>query len=281
MLDSAALDVAVGLFTIYFLLSVICTQVNEYISGLIGLRSGKLQQGIEAMLTGGSAEKLYAHPLIKALGRGKGRPSYIPSRTFAVALLNVLSSAPNDMAALRAELAKTAASGDETAEAILSIVDAADENLQATRAGIAAWFDQTMERVSGEYKRRLQSITLAVASVITLVTGADTFAITNTPLEQPGRARVPRGNGGHRRRDARRSRRRARDLRDPFRLDGLAERRVRMGLQDRRLAGYDYGHVTGRALLVRCPPAREQSALIRSSPPDSRDPASRATASPI
>ena len=94
----AALDVALGLIFVYLLLSLICTTVNEWVAALMKHRSRTLEEGIRnllnAQLAGGArklSEQLYQHPLIKALSRPGGLPTYIPSGTFSMALVDVLT----------------------------------------------------------------------------------------------------------------------------------------------------------------------------------------------
>src|SRR4051812_33709511 len=92
MFGSAILDVAAGLIFIYFVMSIVCTQINEMLSSVFMWRAQDLEKGIRAMLEHAPIEgrtrldkDLLAHPLITALGK---KPSYIPSRTFALALLD-------------------------------------------------------------------------------------------------------------------------------------------------------------------------------------------------
>jgi hypothetical protein len=102
MLGSMVLEVAIGLIFVYLLLSFIVTAVTELISGFLKWRSNNLWEGLHKLLDSGEAETwvnaLYDHPLVNGMARpgkftgspkGKG-PSYIPSRTFAVALLEVI-----------------------------------------------------------------------------------------------------------------------------------------------------------------------------------------------
>lgn len=101
MFDSAILDVAIGLAFIFLLVSLLVTAVSEILSGWLKWRSTHLWDGLEHLLQSADARnQLYAHPLIKGLARvdieapdwkgGRNGPSYIPSRTFALALIDVL-----------------------------------------------------------------------------------------------------------------------------------------------------------------------------------------------
>lgn len=109
MLDSPLIEVAIGLSLVFLLLSLLVSSLCEMMAGLFGWRAQYLWAGIETLLRSPDARaKIYAHPLIKGLAplpavarpvsgmlakiglvRGHG-PSYIPSRTFALALLDVI-----------------------------------------------------------------------------------------------------------------------------------------------------------------------------------------------
>lgn len=54
-----------------------------------------------------------------------------------------------------------------------------------TDADIEAWFDQTMERATGWYKRKIAWITIAVATVLTVSINADTVVAARTLWRSP------------------------------------------------------------------------------------------------
>ena len=47
------------------------------------------------------------------------------------------------------------------------------------------WFDDTMDRASGWYKRRIQLITIIIALFLTVLTNADTVTITYSLWKNP------------------------------------------------------------------------------------------------
>ena len=69
--------------------------------------------------------------------------------------------------------------------AVLSALDAGDATLDAVRASVESWYDATMERVSGVYKRRVQLWLLSIAACVTLGLGADTFQMIATFANNP------------------------------------------------------------------------------------------------
>jgi hypothetical protein len=115
-LGSTMLEVIIGLVFVFSLISLLATAIQEFIARIFALRSRNLKAGIKNLLAGDDdlRKALYDHPLIAALGNktfnqdgGRlfklwnqgdkaqskpkwGGPEYIPSRTFAIALLDQL-----------------------------------------------------------------------------------------------------------------------------------------------------------------------------------------------
>jgi hypothetical protein len=152
-------------------------------------------------------DDFYAHPLIRSLYKGAkflprrtekrqgtpwetGRlPSYISPRAFAVALMDTLAPnalapdaqgnprTPQDMtAAVRAAIAETQIP-EGLKHQLLTIVDDARGEIDDFRKGLEAWFDDSMARVSGWYKRHSQLIMLPIAVLIVLGLNANTLTI--------------------------------------------------------------------------------------------------------
>jgi hypothetical protein len=98
-------------------------------------------------------------------------PSYISGRTFARALLDVLSRDPAvpHGPALPARLKQWAsdkASHDPLAEALRPLLVGAEDNLQAFEARVAQWYDDHMARVSGWYKRHVRWVSLGIGLIV-------------------------------------------------------------------------------------------------------------------
>jgi hypothetical protein len=194
MFGSQILDIGIGLIFVYLLLGLIFSVLNEWIARIFALRSGNLEDGIRNLLSGKSSEGreladiFYEHPLVKGLSRQEwfdkllgrlGRPSYIPSRTFALALLDILAPAavagPKAFEDVRKAVAELPDS--DVKKVLLFHLDESGGKLEMARANVEQWFNDSMDRVSGWYKRRLQLITLTVALVASVWLNADTFAI--------------------------------------------------------------------------------------------------------
>jgi|GEM_PF-3132846 len=130
----------------------------------------------------------YAHPLIVGLSQLPWRlwpwdtkvriPSYIPTQTFTRALIGTIapesSGAPSPLLEVRRAL--TSLPEHLRRPLLLSLNDAAGD-VHMFQAGVATWFDNAMERVSGLYKRKTKITVLLLAMGVTLFTNADTVRI--------------------------------------------------------------------------------------------------------
>jgi hypothetical protein len=189
---NAALDVLIGLFFLYFLLSIVCSSINEGISAVFKLRGANLERGIRVLLADpAKAKEFYAHwrmrSLIKPPGlifKSERKPSYIPSRVFALTLLDTFAppvgGAPDDLIGrATAALGPHAKEGsNETVRGLLqdALTDARG-NVDRFRASLEQSFDDVMDRASGWYKRKVQLILLGVALALVVGINADSYAL--------------------------------------------------------------------------------------------------------
>jgi len=195
---NAALDVLVGLFFLYFLLSIVCSAVNEGIASALNLRAKNLEEAIFSLLGDEAhAKAFYEHHRITALfkpGKADGKPtvggrkpSYIPSRAFAMTLLDMFIPAtppagdaptPHLVEAVKAELAKVDAIKNDRVRGLLQdAIHEAGGDANRFRTAIERSYDEVMDRASGWYKRKVQVILLAIAFALVVVINADSFGI--------------------------------------------------------------------------------------------------------
>lgn len=104
LFNSVTLEVAIGLFFVFLIVSLLCSELNEIIAAVVNLRAKFLHKGITGLFN--ENEKLvrdfYESPLIKGLSQpqtGPGRllaraesspPSYIPSYVFSRVLRDII-----------------------------------------------------------------------------------------------------------------------------------------------------------------------------------------------
>ncbi len=107
-----------------------------------------------------------------------GHPSYLPSRTFATTVMDLVTHAkPGSISFADLEIGvKNLATGD-VRTALLALIQNASGDLDRAQKNIEQWFDDTMERASGWYKRRTQVVIVCVAALLTVGTNADTVRI--------------------------------------------------------------------------------------------------------
>jgi hypothetical protein len=186
LLGSTVIEVAFGMLFVYLLLSLLCSAVGEYIEAKYNNRAKYLRKGIELLLNDTSgkgadlAQLLYDHGLVRPLYRDKNKlPSYIPSRTFALALWNMATASEagggvsNDLNKIRQ--AVTQLPNQELRTAMLTLIDEAHGDLDRARRNIEDWYEGMMDRVSGWYKRRTGVLMLLLGFVIAFAINADSI----------------------------------------------------------------------------------------------------------
>jgi hypothetical protein len=179
MFSSNILDVAVGLVFIFLLLSLISSAANELIEAFLKKRAVYLEHGIKEIVgntdlvaSQNFVKSIYEHGLINALYRGdysntpkKELPSYIPARNFAIAVIDLWKA--RDQVPMPANVEKAMTAFERVAEGKADVLRQEVEN----------WFNSSMDRVSGWYKRRTQVIVLILGSLATILVNADCISI--------------------------------------------------------------------------------------------------------
>lgn len=191
------IGVFIGMTFMYFILAVLCSGLKEFIASKLDLRAKTLETAIASMLSNEPqaaagtvpppntnptaqfytelASQFYNHALIRGLGFGEKKPSYIPAQYFSTVLEEILK-------------AKQVGSADYTSlirnlpegtlkDKLKALADRAGNDAKATRGEVEKWFDTTMDRVSGWYKRQAQKIVLGVAFALVIGLNADSFTV--------------------------------------------------------------------------------------------------------
>jgi hypothetical protein len=195
MFGSTILEVAIGLAFLYMILSLIVTSLTELISQIFALRSANLRRGIQTILADvndtGLTKQFYEHPLIKSLAwqgfsLNRSRPSYIPSHSFVMVLFDLIRNGPNspqfktltDLEALVRDLKDNPLLSEDVRKQLNVLFDTAADIYEA-RLLVENWFNDTMSRISGWYKRRIQLVTLLISLVVTFAANADSIFLFN------------------------------------------------------------------------------------------------------
>ena len=179
MLGSNVLDIAIGLVFVYLVFSLIVTAASELLAGALSWRADNLRKGLERLLGPALAHALYDHPLISKLSKGSRGPSYIPARTFALALVDTL---PN-LGAAHAVGAQTLTGlidniPDADVRRVLALLlDEAGTDGAKLNKNIEDWFNSSMDRVAGWYKRKTQIANVILAVAVVVVVNVDSLLI--------------------------------------------------------------------------------------------------------
>jgi hypothetical protein len=180
MFNSGILDVAIGIVFVYLLVSLIVTAANELIAAVFKMRGRVLWQGLCTLLPtkNSYARKIYEHPLIEGLSAAR-RPSYIPSRTFALALLDVISGGTGEILKGKALEAKIDLLPEDLRRPLKLLLDESKGNLDHFKTQIEVWFNEAMARVSGVYKRKVQYALFFLSFLLAAWLNVDTIVLAN------------------------------------------------------------------------------------------------------
>ena len=186
MFNSAILEVAIGMAFLYILLSLFCSSIKELISQILSMRANNLQEGIKSLLNSDEAstlaEEVYKHPLIKNLAKEGKKPSYIPSKSFVLALLDITSNSNGKISNSPTKLIESLSTGPlkntDTLKSISLLINDAGSDFSKAKENLEEWYDNSMDRVAGWYKKKSQNIILGIALIIALFMNIDSVHIT-------------------------------------------------------------------------------------------------------
>nr|WP_294504806.1 hypothetical protein [uncultured Rhodopila sp.] len=219
MFSSTILDVAAGLIFTFLIVSLAAGAIVEAINSFFKLRSVSLIAGIKQLFNDPKFEKLaltlYQHASINPRGPGapqaaqpaevssavkkaakKLAPAYIDPKQFASALIDILglsaASQTVDKPGTEAIATFTKAINDATTGAppqirnfLIGIVQRTKGDLDAIQAELGRWFDSSMDRLSGAFKRWTQLASVVVALTLSVVLNIDSIAVTRVLWAQP------------------------------------------------------------------------------------------------
>ena len=202
------LEVLVGIIFFFLLVSILCSAIREGIEAWRKSRAAYLERGIRELLHDpdgdGLAKSVYEHPLIYSLyfaayapGRRRGRPgltesggalpSYIPAGNFANALMDIAARGADPLVAsdpsapvlsLRSMRENILNLENEPVQRVLlTAIDSAQGNFDRARSEIEAWYDSSMDRVAGWYKRSTQWLIFGIGLVVAVGLNINTLAI--------------------------------------------------------------------------------------------------------
>jgi hypothetical protein len=201
MFDTPIINVAIGLVFCFAAMSLAASTVTEGLASVIKLRANTLVTGVQQMLNdpkfSGLAQKVYQHALVHPRGDGRMKsrarfwtyngPSYVRPENFAAALVDVLQESPGGFDTLKAGVDKI--EDPQLKQVLQGILVRANGDLEKVHAQIANWFDTSMDRISGAYKRQAQLICFVAALAMSTAMNVDATRVVTTLWAHPEWAR--------------------------------------------------------------------------------------------
>ena len=181
MFGSQALETALGLAFFFLAISIMVTGVQEFIATALKLRANTLASGIKQLMAQGQELNAAAQAILQHPGVNHAqKSSYVPSDAFAMAVVDVLSdgkpTAP--FSEIVAAIDKLPDSPLKTAAQ--SVASRAAGDVTAFEQALAKWFDDNMDRVSGQYKRLCGYFSLSIGLMLSLLFNLDAIAVCKT-----------------------------------------------------------------------------------------------------
>lgn len=205
----AVLDVLVGLCFVFGLFSLLVSAATEVLMTLWAQRARTLVKAIRGLLPGDDLMRmLVQHPLVQGLGAAErdssssgfiakiwqklstvslsdGKradfPSYLPSGVFADTLLHLLRSGGLRKGEVGREDAMAALIEDVQQPDLRTTLQALHDSALDTgipfRLRLQQWFDDTMQRASGWYKRLAQVVLFLVGFIMAIWFNVDALHI--------------------------------------------------------------------------------------------------------
>jgi len=189
---------------------MVFSAIRESIEAWLKTRAAYLEHGIRELLhdpnATGITRSLYNHPLVyglfsgaynpvrgegpSMLAKGNNLPSYIPAKSFALALMDIAARGPEtdavsshpgapviSLESIRMNI--TNLKNEYVQRALLTAIDAAQGDLNALQKNLEDWYDSSMDRVSGWYKRSTHWILFGIGLVVAVAMNINTITVVD------------------------------------------------------------------------------------------------------
>ncbi|HQV00230.1 MAG TPA: hypothetical protein PLO59_03665, partial [Bacteroidia bacterium] len=218
MFNSPVFDIALGLIFIFLLYSLLATIIAEMVVEWIGLRARMLRQAIGRMLNDDHlqtmnrkekvsnraanfllyektdfndslAGRFYSHPSINYLSSGAyhSKPSYLSNENFAATLIQMMREkgiGETDLEKIRFCISNNLLQMEpDTYRQFTHLLLNSGQSVDAFKAQLMLWFDNTMDRANGWYKRKMQLILFWVGFALAVCFNVDCIRIAGILAE--------------------------------------------------------------------------------------------------
>jgi len=193
MFGIESLDVMIGIVTVYLIFALACTAIVEAISSWLSVRSSNLEVALGEFLHGSVddgkefTDAFFAHPIVQSLSKGKdGRPSYIPPVIIGQVVTSLICAKEGASSIKQAIANLPGTTQDNRIKGVLDALQSeAQEDMTAFRKLIEYHYDAAMDRASGWYKKKAQTYSLIVSTVLVLFANVDTIQLANSLSTNP------------------------------------------------------------------------------------------------
>jgi hypothetical protein len=207
------LDLVIGMIFIYFLLSVISSSAVEMILSAAKARSKVLEEWLnrifDTVITEDGKQRtvgqvIMDHCAVIALSEKGRAPSYIDAKNFTSALIEKITYDPQNPKSIASNiddiitaLKNTTLLSTEMQRALLGYAYEARDTYAALsvktiseieyfRSKVENWFDSSMDRLTGTFKKRYsRPFTLLVAVIVAVALNADSVSIAKYLYSNP------------------------------------------------------------------------------------------------
>jgi len=185
------LGVAIGVVLICLLLSIIASHVRELMAAFTAQRAITLEKALRKMVGDAVYEKLTGHPLIETISfqptkffgltlsrASKPRPTYIASPLFTRVLLISLAEIQGLQTTDVKKIVDSLPAGSDLKQKLGAIILGIESDATACVSAVEQWYDGTMDRINGAYKRHTQMWLIVLGMMLAVLFNANLFLIT-------------------------------------------------------------------------------------------------------
>ncbi|MES2041204.1 MAG: hypothetical protein V4495_25580 [Pseudomonadota bacterium] len=189
MFGSQVLETAIGIALFFLAVSLFVTALQEFIATALKLRANTLASGINELLE----QKKNLDPVIQAIMNHPrvspldGKLSYICSTSFAAATIHVLGGIGDASADQfkQLEIAISNLPAGNLKSVLQLAASRAQGDVTKVEQEVATWFDESMDRLSGRYKRYSGYLSLGLGALLAIGMNLNAFAVGSTLWTSP------------------------------------------------------------------------------------------------
>lgn len=131
----------------------------------------------------GGLPRMPASPAGSTWSQRRSLPSYIPARSFAEAVIDLVVPDTREqatMAAIRRGIDALPDARSAFRPSLQTLAKTAGDDVGQFGTAVEQWYDDHMDRVSGWYKRHVATITLVLGAILVLLLNINAFTIGRT-----------------------------------------------------------------------------------------------------